>query len=136
MGLSVADHETRVRYSSVAKRAIAEKMRCESLSEEMRVLYVAMTRARDRLIMTYAAKNLQKDLQDIALRMDFDNGAQLCRDAICPGDWVMIAAMKRLDAGQLHALAGRPAQTELSDFPWKIVVTEASEQRTAESAVP
>ena len=135
LGLSVADHETRVRYSSVAKRAIAAKMQAESLSEELRVLYVAMTRARDRLIMTYAVKNLQTDLQDIALRLDFDNGAQLCRDAICPGDWVMIAAMKRMDAGQLHALAGRPAQLELSDHPWKIQVTEAPETCSSGSAV-
>ncbi len=135
LGLSVADHETRVRYSSVAKRAIAAKMQAESLSEELRVLYVAMTRARDRLIMTYAVKNLQADLQDIALRLDFDNGAQLCRDAICPGDWVMLAAMKRMDAGQLHALAGRPAKLELSDHPWKIEVTEAPETRSSGSAV-
>ena len=135
LGLSVADHETRVRYSSVAKRAIAAKMQAESLSEELRVLYVAMTRARDRLIMTYAAKNLQSDLQDIALRLDFDNGTQLCMDAVCPGDWVMLAAMKRMDAGQLHALGGRPARLEISDSPWKIQVTEAPERIVSGAAV-
>ena len=37
----------------------------ESVSEEMRVLYVAMTRARDRLIMTYASQTLETDLKDI-----------------------------------------------------------------------
>ena len=127
LGLSVADPHTRVRYPSLAKRAIAAKMSGESLSEEMRVLYVAMTRARDRLIMTYAAKNLEADLRDIALRMDFDGGAQLCRDASCPGAWVMIAAMQRLDAGQLHTLAGRPGNLISGAFPWRIQVTEAPE---------
>lgn len=127
MGLSVADHETRVRYSSLAKRAIAAKMEAESLSEEMRVLYVAMTRARDRLIMTYAASKLEDDLKDIALRLDFDGGAQLCRDAICPGDWVMAAAMQRIDAGQLHNLAGRPGKLVMNAYPWKICVVEAPE---------
>ena len=61
LGLSVADSENRVRYSSVAKRAIAAKMAAESLSEELRVLYVAMTRARDRLIMTYGREKSRKD---------------------------------------------------------------------------
>ena len=135
LGLSVADHDTRVRYSSLAKRAIAAKMSAESLSEEMRVLYVAMTRARDRLVMTYAAKNLQADLQDIALRLDFDGGAQLCRDAICPGDWVLIAAMQRTDAGAFHALAGRPAKTHMPKFAWNIEVTEAPELTVSGSAV-
>ncbi len=127
LGLSVADHCTRIRYSSLAKRAIAAKMGAESLSEELRVLYVAMTRARDRLVMTYAAKNLESDLRDIALRLSFDGGKQLCRDAICPGDWVLIAAMQRTDAGEFHNLAGRPAETHSSAFPWKIKLTEAPE---------
>ena len=127
LGLSVADAVNRVRYPSVAKRAVMVKAAGESLSEEMRVLYVAMTRARDRLIMTYAAKNLQADLQDIALRMDYDGGRLLCMDAVCPGDWILLAAMQRTEAAQLHALGGRPASTKVSHIPWKICVTEAPE---------
>ena len=127
LGLSVADIPNRVRYPSVSKRAIAAKMAAESLSEELRVLYVAMTRARDRLVMTYAVKNLAADLQDIAQRMDFDGGNLLCRDAVCPGDWVLLAAMQRTEAGELHALGGRPGETHLGDYPWHISVCEAPE---------
>ncbi len=127
LGLSVADTKNRVWYPSVSKRAIAAKMAAESLSEEMRVLYVAMTRARDRLIMTYAVKNLAADLQDIALRMDFDGGDLLCRDVVCPGEWVLLAAMQRTEAGQLHALGGKPARTHIGEHPWRICVTEAPE---------
>ena len=135
LGLSVADAHTRTRYPSAAKRAIAVKMAAESLSEEMRVLYVAMTRARDRLIMTYASKSLEGDLQDIALRMDFDGGSLLCRDVVCPGEWVLLAAMQRMEAGQLHALGGKPDRTYLGDTPWKIVVTEAPEATDTTSAI-
>ena len=127
LGLSVADPVNRIRYPSVAKRAIMVKAAAESLSEEMRVLYVAMTRARDRLIMTYAAKNLPSDLQDIALRMDFDGGKLLCTDAVCPGEWILLATMGRTEAGALHALGGKPASTRVSDIPWKICVSEAPE---------
>ena len=130
LGLSVADTKNRVRYPIVAKRAIAARMMSESLSEEMRVLYVAMTRARDRLIMTYASRNLESDLKDIALRMDFDGGRLLCRDVVCPGEWVMMTAMRRTEAGELFAIGGKPASTYVSQIPWNIRVMEAPEEKT------
>ena len=135
LGLSVADRENRIRYPSAAKRAIAAKMTAESLSEEMRVLYVAMTRARDRLIMTYAAKNLQAELADIALRLDFDGGDLLCRDVACPGEWVLIAAMQHTEAGEFHSLGGKPAQTRIGEHPWKIAVAAAPETGEGSAAL-
>lgn len=132
LGLSVADTKNRVRYPTIAKRAIAARMMSESLSEEMRVLYVAMTRARDRLIMTYASRNLEADLKDIALRVDFDDGRLLCRDVVCPGEWVLLTAMRRTEAGELFAIGGKPAVTHVSPIPWNIRVTEASEEEAAE----
>jgi ATP-dependent helicase/nuclease subunit A len=127
LGLHVADLASRTRYPTQSKRAIAAKMTAESLSEELRVLYVAMTRARDRLIMTYAARDLEGDLKDIALRMDFDEGKLLCRDVVCPGEWVLLTAMHRTEAGELFNLGGRPAQTVVSEYPWKITAGEAPE---------
>ena len=132
VGLSVADHQTRTRYPSAVKRAIMVKAARESLSEEMRVLYVAMTRARDRLIMTYAPRNLSSSLQEIARRLDFDRGALLCQNASCPGDWVLLAAMQRMEAGSLHALGDRPERLEAGQHPWYISVS--SVQKTAEEA--
>ena len=126
LGLSVADSALRIRYPSAAKRAIMVKMASDSVSEEMRVLYVAMTRARDRLIMTYASPSLEADLQDIVLRQDFDGGELLCTEAVCMGDWVLLSALRHTEAGELHSLGGRPLQTHLCDFPWKISVVEGS----------
>ena len=128
LGLHVADRNSRTRYPTQSKRAIAAKMTAESLSEELRVLYVAMTRARDRLVMTYAARNLEGDLKDIALRMDFDNGKFLCRDVVCPGEWVLLTAMHRTEAGELFHLGGRPMQTTISEYPWKITVSQVTEE--------
>ena len=91
----------------------------------MRVLYVAMTRPKDRLIMTYAARNLQSDLQDLALRYDIGGAEQLTRDAVCPGEWVLLSALQRTEAGAFHALGGKPAQTRVSEIPWRIEVVKA-----------
>lgn len=130
LGLSIADQAQRIRYPSIAKKAIAVKMEEESVSEEMRVLYVAMTRARDRLIMTYASRTLETDLLEIAIRQDVDNGELICRDAICLGDWVLMAALKRTEAGELHALGARPMQTVLGEYPWKIIVCSVQKEIT------
>lgn len=124
LGLSVADTGNRVRYPAISKRAIMAKAAAESVSEELRVLYVALTRARDRLVMTYAAKNLTADLRDIALRCDVGDGQLLTRDVVCPGEWVLLSALRRTEAGEFHNLGGRPAETHVSDDPWLIRVVE------------
>lgn len=135
LGLAVVDEKNRIRYSSVSKRAIAAKMAAESLSEELRVLYVAMTRARDRLIMTYAEKNPEKKLQEMALLQDFDGGALLCREANRPGQWVLLTAMQHTEAGALHALGGKPAETRIGAYPWKICAVDAPEPGDGSSAL-
>lgn len=56
IGCSALDRENRCRYPTLAKRAIAQRIQEENTSEELRVLYVAMTRAKDMLIMTYASR--------------------------------------------------------------------------------
>ncbi len=50
MGLKVVDEEKQVRYPSLATTLVSARLRQQSLAEELRVLYVAMTRAREHLI--------------------------------------------------------------------------------------
>lgn len=59
-GADFVDHKRRIKYPSVPKLAIAQKLKLETLSEEMRILYVALTRAREKLILTGAVSNMEK----------------------------------------------------------------------------
>lgn len=131
IGLGCIDGENAVRYPSIAKRAIAAKMIAQSLSEELRVLYVAMTRPKDRLIMTYAAQNLEKELQDIVCRMDFGDPLLMTGDVDCPGKWILYSAMRRGEAGAFFALGGYPTKTQVSDDPWLIRVVQAPDLSSA-----
>jgi len=126
LGLSCVDHENRVRYPTISKAAIAAKMERDGLSEEMRVLYVAMTRARDRLIMTYASQSLDKDIMDIALRMDISGKLAMTRNVNNPGRWVLYSALQRTEAGEFFALGCRPRETHVSKSPWLIRVTDGA----------
>ncbi len=124
LGLSCVDQKNRVRYPTISKAAIAAKMEADSLSEEMRVLYVAMTRARDRLIMTYASQSLDKEIADIALRMDISGKIPMTRNVSCPGKWVLYSALQRTEAGEFFAIGGKPEQTVSCNSPWKIRVCD------------
>ena len=131
IGLNCVDMEKRIRYPSVSKKAIAAKILADGLSEEMRVLYVAMTRARDRLIMTYAVKNPDRDIADLVNRMDICDKRLLISGADCPGTWILLTALGRMESGALFALGGRPDQVQISENPWKVTVACAGQTENA-----
>jgi ATP-dependent helicase/nuclease subunit A len=56
VGLSVVDEEKRVRFPSLAHAIVKESIRRQTLAEELRVLYVAATRACERLILVGTCK--------------------------------------------------------------------------------
>ena len=128
LGLTAVDPKNRIRFPTVAKRAIALKTTRDSLSEELRVLYVALTRARDRLIMTYASANLEKDIAELSARMDLCHRELLTGEVVCPGQWVLLAALQRTEAGELFSIGGKPAETTPGEPAWKIRVVTAPEQ--------
>lgn len=128
IGMNVVNSKQRVRYPNIAKKAISAFTIEQSISEELRVLYVAMTRAEDRLIMTYAKKNLEKDLAEIALRMSLTPKEMMTADVNCPGKWIMQTAICRVEAGQLRNLAGAVVQTKASDSVWKICIADTVEE--------
>ncbi len=49
-GPKFIDPDLRITYKTAVRAAVAEQLRREALSEEMRILYVALTRAREKLI--------------------------------------------------------------------------------------
>ncbi len=62
-GMDYMDLEQRAYYRTLSKTALAEAIRLENISEEMRVLYVALTRAKEKLILTGTVRNLEKSIE-------------------------------------------------------------------------
>ena len=56
------DLELRVKAPTLKKQALKRRLELETMGEELRVLYVAMTRAKEKLIMTAADKSLENKL--------------------------------------------------------------------------
>ena len=63
LGVQYIDYEKRLEYSTLSKEAIRLVSKKETISEEMRVLYVALTRAKEKLIITGMKKNFNEDLK-------------------------------------------------------------------------
>ena len=63
-GPKYINYEKRIEYTTLAKEAIRLQSKVETLSEEMRVLYVALTRAKEKLIITGVSKDLEKVLKE------------------------------------------------------------------------
>ncbi|MBR5122418.1 MAG: UvrD-helicase domain-containing protein, partial [Anaerotignum sp.] len=55
-GMDWMDLEKRVSYRTLSKMALADAVRMENLAEEIRILYVALTRAKEKLILTGTTK--------------------------------------------------------------------------------
>ncbi len=60
VGIDYVDVEKRTKYPSLLKRMIQKEIQKEAVAEELRVLYVAMTRAREKLILTGTISNIEK----------------------------------------------------------------------------
>ncbi len=94
LGIGLRYESQHVRCDTAVRRAISEQIRSESVAEEMRVLYVAMTRARQNLIMVASAKDAEK----IRLKAGKPITPTDAKRAISPSEWLLTAAGSE-DAG-------------------------------------
>ena len=63
IGLDYMDGKKRIKSPTIAKKAIAKQIDLENLGEELRVLYVALTRAKEKLILTGTLKDAPEKLE-------------------------------------------------------------------------
>ncbi len=105
LGLQIIDRQSNSRLSSLAHQVIAEEKLSTALAEEMRILYVAMTRARERLILSACkkSKSCRTVISSALLLADSaipDWRLGSCKNAL---DWVLLGLY---DSKTLHKAFG------------------------------
>ena len=65
IGVKYINYERQVQYDTLTKTAMRNKILVETLSEEMRILYVALTRAKEKLFITGLSKDYEKEAENI-----------------------------------------------------------------------
>lgn len=92
MGMYRMDGERTARHNTIARQAVAVRQEREQLAEELRVLYVMLTRARDRLLLVGSARRLWAQ----RLMWEYDMNPQPASML----DWVMPAAFAMMHTGE------------------------------------
>jgi len=92
LGMMLIDRKRRVKYTTLARSAIQLKLNDEMLSEELRVLYVAMTRAREKLIISSIFKNSTRIFEKIDLLPPGKLVPQAMKSLRCTAEWIIAGA--------------------------------------------
>ncbi len=104
IGPRFVDTKLRAYTDTIVRNAIKEKIKFENLSEEMRILYVACTRAKEKLIMTGTVANIEKSVHKWSKTIAPYNLAQ-ARSGL---DWFGSVLMRHEDGNILREQLAEP----------------------------
>ena len=132
-GADLVDVDRRVTYATLPKVALKHKIKMETLSEEMRILYVGMTRAKEKLIITGYDKNIIKTVQSWMDALDY-NTEKLPAHMVLKGNkylnWIGLALIKHEKMTVLRDLAeyGSVSSNALlkDESTWKLKIWKKS----------
>lgn len=142
IGVDEIDSELRIQRRMTKKNVVSLKMRLDTLAEEMRVLYVAMTRAREKLILTAVVKDEEKLKEQIALyeNTKADDGRMRFTDLLNAGSFLQFVLPALSDAQFISE--GELKEQEISEecgqilqreqFVYRITREEESEGELAQ----
>ena len=124
LGPDYVNLQTRNSYTTLAKEAIKKRIRMETLSEEMRILYVAFTRAKEKLIITGATRDLEKSIKNWLSAASLDENVVLPSEVLKGKsylDWIAMAICKHRNGEPLREYVGGFNDPIVNDFStWKV----------------
>lgn len=98
IGSDYIDYKLRTRSRTLIKSSILKSVTLDNLSEELRILYVALTRAKEKLILTGYIENPIKHLKDLSAiigsRTDTKLPFVLISSSIHYLDWILQALIR------------------------------------------
>ena len=108
-GIKRRDPKTCNRYVTLPHRAVSMAIVDEECAEELRVLYVAMTRAREKLCLSMTLKNPMDKLTALAATLDDQEllPSFVVRDAKTMGEWLLAALLRHPAATEWRRLIDR-----------------------------
>lgn len=123
IGLRRRDIETFRQFDTISRQAAVLASAQTDRSEELRILYVALTRAKERLITVMSLKNPEKKLASLAGVIN--SGKKIAPFAVgnCTSiaDWLLIAALRHPGAELLRQYAGADGSIIVpTDFALKV----------------
>jgi len=135
LGPKRTDRSRMLRYTTIARDAVAVQLKRQLRAEEMRLLYVAMTRAEHKLIMFTAVNGRSNSMKSFAVQAQCPPPPQQVSAAASMAEWVMAPVLCRKDSSALwEGLSVERTSVISRNFGWDIRLVK-SEEGTAEDAV-
>lgn len=127
LGPRCIDLKRKIKYPTLARLAIEEKLRRENLAEEQRILYVAMTRPKEKLILVdsmYSAPGRLQKLAAVAACPVLPETVAGCKTF---GEWLLLPLLCRAEAAPLRAYADAEVETlYIGDTsPWQVFLHDS-----------
>ena len=141
LGPMCVDTRRHIQYPTAARQAIERTLRREAKAEELRVLYVAMTRAKEKLVMVHTQSNAAGRAADLMAVSSCPALPEAVDEGKCMGDWIMLPLLQRSEACALRTLAGQSGGGRVfgEEAPWTVCVHNALDFLTSapgESGAP
>ncbi len=108
-GFRLQNKEDLTKYTTLPYEAISNANKINSISEEMRLLYVALTRARDRLFLSFGiTDDISKKVKMYANNITANNGvtSRLAGSVNSMSDWLLMCLITHKDSHMLRELSG------------------------------
>ncbi len=122
LGPKRTDRARMLRYTTIARDAVALGLRRQLRAEEMRLLYVAMTRAEHKLFLFAAVNGRMGSLSSLAAQAQCPPSPRQMADVNAMSGWVLAPALCRSDSGALWTDPDvpRPIPPRDEGLPWDI----------------
>lgn len=124
VGPKLLDPELRVEFPTLARTAVQLKLDQEMKAEELRLLYVAMTRAQEKLIMVMSFRDAEKDLRKLLMDASPHPEPEALSAQDSMGKWVLLPVLARRDAEGIR-FGERPLCYAEAEDHWNIRLIRA-----------
>ncbi len=108
LGIKLRNNDNIVQYTTMSREAVSIEIENDNISEELRILYVAMTRAKEKLILVNSVKDIEKTLKKLSSRLTNTDTipSYIVRNASSFSDWIISCALRHPSGSQLRKIAG------------------------------
>jgi len=130
-GIKRRNEETCNRYVTLPHQALALTISAEQRAEELRILYVAMTRAREKLCISMVLKEPHKKLTSLAASLNEQETLSpfSVRCAKSMGEWILSALLRHPSATEWRHMIDREDLPLLSDdLHWQFSIRTPTAQ--------
>ena len=127
LGVKLRDKARSARFTTTVREAIALESARSASAEELRVLYVALTRAKEKLILVGSGDRMDRTLEKLSMEIT-EQGITpyTVRKAKNAAQWLMLCALCHPDGGELRRDFSAPQDAVChADYtPWRIGLSE------------